>query len=76
MTQFGADERASGFGLARSVYVLVGSVGNVATGTLAGVSGWAVAYGLVAALMLVATGLVVGNEVGLPGRAIGRRTRR
>lgn len=61
---FGADERASGFGMARSVYVLVGSVGNVGTGTLADVGGWTVAYGFVGVLGLVAAGLVVGAEIG------------
>lgn len=64
VAQFGAAERASGFGMARSVYVFVGSVGNVATGTLADVSGWVIAYGVVAVLGIVAALLVIGNEVG------------
>lgn len=59
MTQFSVDERASGFGMARSLYVFVGSLGNVVTGTLADVSGWGVAYGVVVVLMTIAAGLAI-----------------
>jgi len=65
MTLFGSAERGSGFGMVRSIYVLVGSIGNVATGILAEVNGWLVAYGIAVVLMLVAVGLVIGSELDL-----------
>jgi predicted MFS family arabinose efflux permease len=64
---FDASERGSGFGMARTVYVLLGSVGNVVTGTLAERRGWVVAYGVVVVLMVVGVGLVVGRRVVQPG---------
>lgn len=70
IAQFAVDERGSGFGMARSIYVLLGSTGNVATGVLAEHSGWAVAYGVVVGLMLLATALVVGTETGLSRRVL------
>lgn len=72
VAQFDAAERASGFGMARSVYVFLGSVGNVATGALADVNGWVVAYGVVAVLGFAAALLVVGNEVGLSTKLVRR----
>lgn len=66
MAQFDATERASGFGTVRTVYVLLGSIGNVATGAIASASGWPLAYGTVGALLVVAALLVVGREVAGP----------
>ena len=62
MSQFPETDRASGFGMARTVFVLLGSVGNAVTGVLASRVGWGVAYGVVAALLLVAAGLVWGRR--------------
>jgi hypothetical protein len=56
MDHFPADERASGFGLVRTVYMLVGSLGSVVVGTLADTMGWFSAYGVV--VVLVAVGVL------------------
>jgi predicted MFS family arabinose efflux permease len=58
MNQFSDEDQASGFGAVRTVFVLLGSVGNAVTGVLAGRVGWAAAFGVVVALLLVAAGLV------------------
>jgi len=58
MAAFDAETRASGFGVVRTVFVLLGSVGNVATGALAEIAGWPVAYGVVGGFALLAAGLV------------------
>jgi len=58
MSQFPDEDQASGFGVVRTVFVLLGSVGNAVTGVLAGRVGWPAAFGVVVALLLVAAGLV------------------
>jgi MFS family permease len=63
MREFGPGEGGTGFGVVRTVFVLLGSVGNVATGVLADAAGWPVAYGVVVALLLVAAGLVCWNRL-------------
>ena len=63
MPEFAADERGTGFGLVRSAFVLLGSVGNAATGILAELGGWGLAYGLVVVLLVGAAALVVGNRL-------------
>jgi YNFM family putative membrane transporter len=62
MSQFPAADRASGFGVVRTVFVLLGSVSNVATGALATHVGWKAAYGVVVALLLLAAALVARNR--------------
>jgi YNFM family putative membrane transporter len=62
MLQFDQGEGGTGFGLVRTVFVLLGSVGNVATGWLAQVAGWPVAYGVVVGLLGLGAVLVVGNR--------------
>jgi MFS family permease len=44
-------ERAAGFGLVRTVYMLLGATGSVVVGTLADVVGWDVAFGALAVLL-------------------------
>lgn len=56
-------ERSTGFGLVRSIYVLLGSAGSVVTGVLADTAGWPVAFGIAAALLLVAAIAIVTNRV-------------
>jgi len=46
-------ERGTGFGLARTVFLLVGSLGSVVTGALADMFGWVSAFGLIIAMLLV-----------------------
>jgi predicted MFS family arabinose efflux permease len=63
MDHLAVGERGHGFGLIRSVNLLLGSTGSVVTGVLADAAGWTAAFGLLAALMLVPLGLVVGNRL-------------
>jgi MFS family permease len=65
MNYLAADERGTGFGLVRTVVLLVSSLGSGVTGALAGRLGWVAAYGLVAGLLAV---LVVALSV---NRALG-----
>jgi YNFM family putative membrane transporter len=63
MDHLAADERGTGFGLVRTVVLLVSSLGSGVTGTVAEAVGWFAAYGVVAALLAVLVALVVGNRV-------------
>ena len=59
----GADERAAGFGLVRTVYLLLGALGSVVVGALADVSGWTAAFGLLAALLAAEFLLVAWSAI-------------
>ncbi|WP_135821701.1 MFS transporter [Halostella litorea] len=60
MDELSDEEQGAGFGLVRTVYGVVGSLGSVATGTLADLFGWAVSFGVLTALLaLVFVALVV-----------------
>lgn len=61
MDQFSDDERGAGFGLVRTGFLFVSSLGSVTTGTLAGMFDWGVAYGSVAALLALGVGLLLVN---------------
>jgi MFS family permease len=52
-----------GFGLVRSIYMGIGSLGSLVTGTLATTMGWQVAYGLIAVMFLLASGTLVLNTL-------------
>jgi predicted MFS family arabinose efflux permease len=56
------DERGAGFGLVRTVFLLVSSLGSVLTGTLADAFSWPVAYGTVIVLFVGAVGLLAANR--------------
>lgn len=62
MRHLAADERTEGYGLVRSVYMLVGSTGSVITGTVADLAGWGAAYGLASVLIVAALGVVIANR--------------
>ncbi|MEF8772250.1 MFS transporter [Halodesulfurarchaeum sp.] len=62
MREFDDDERGTGFGLVRTVFILLGSVGNVATGVLADMFGWPVAYGVVVGLLCFGVAILVINR--------------
>jgi len=62
MREFGPEERGTGFGLVRTVFVFLGSVGNVLTGVLADVAGWPVAYGVVVGLLCLGAFLLAANR--------------
>jgi len=54
-------ERSAGFGLVRSVYGFIGALGSVATGLLADLFGWAVAFGVLAILLATVFAALVVN---------------
>jgi MFS transporter, YNFM family, putative membrane transport protein len=56
-------ERGAGFGLIRTVYGFIGALGSVATGTLADLFGWGVAFGVLAGLLALVFCALVVNEV-------------
>jgi MFS transporter, YNFM family, putative membrane transport protein len=61
-----ANERGGGFGLVRTVYLLIGSLGSVAVGLFADAFGWAVSFGMLMLLLaLVAVGLTINWTLGL-----------
>ena len=53
------EERNVGFGLVRTVYMLLGALGSVVTGALADVAGWGVAYGNLTAILAISTASIV-----------------
>ena len=53
MDHLADEERASGFGLVRTVYMGIGALGSGVVGTLADAAGWTVAFFLLAGLMAV-----------------------
>lgn len=63
MTLFSSDRLGTGFGLVRTTFVLLGSLGNV-TGVAVDLRGWLTAYGIVAVVLLTGMILVIGNHLG------------
>jgi predicted MFS family arabinose efflux permease len=63
MDLFSDAERGAWFGLVRTGFLLVSSLGSVTTGALADAFGWAVAYGTVAALLVLAVALIAANRL-------------
>jgi MFS family permease len=63
MREFADDERGTGFGLVRTTFVLLGSVGSAATGFLADTGGWPLAIGVIVVLLVLAAGLVTANRL-------------
>ena len=53
------DERGTGFGLVRTVYMVLGALGSVVTGVVVDLAGWAAAFGMLAVLMAVGTGILL-----------------
>ena len=51
----GVDERASGLGLVRSGYIILGATGSVAVGSAADLVGWGPAFGGLAAVLFAGT---------------------
>jgi predicted MFS family arabinose efflux permease len=62
MDHLAADERGTGFGLVRTVVLLVSSLGSGVTGTVAEAVGWFAAYALVGALLTALVALLVANR--------------
>ncbi|QLG61721.1 MFS transporter [Halorarum salinum] len=66
MDELSEPEQGIGFGLVRTVYLLVSSLGSVAVGFLADTYGWATSFWvLVALLALIVCSLVVNQALGL-----------
>lgn len=66
MDVLSAKERATGFGLVRSVYGIVAGLGPVGTGAVADVFGWGVSFAVLAALVaIVFCALVVNRALSL-----------
>lgn len=63
MDNLSAAERGTGFGLVRTVYMSLGSLGSVVTGIVVDAGGWVPAFGLLAALMLVGSLLLVAGQL-------------
>jgi MFS family permease len=61
MDHLGAAERGTGFGLVRTIVLLVSSLGSVVTGTVAETAGWLPAYGLVAGLLGIVVAVLAIN---------------
>ena len=55
-------ERGTGFGLVRTVVLLVSALGSAVTGVLADTVGWLAAYGVVAGLLALLVALLVANH--------------
>ncbi len=58
-----AAERGAGFGLIRTVYMIVAAGGSVVVGFLADAAGWSVAFGTVAGLLCVVVVALGVNEI-------------
>lgn len=56
-------ERGTGFGLVRTVFMVVASAGSVAVGWLADGVGWAAAFGVLASLLAVVVAVLVVDGV-------------
>ncbi|WP_129115502.1 MFS transporter [Halegenticoccus tardaugens] len=54
-------ERGVGFGLVRTVYMIVASAGSIAVGLFADLFGWAVSFGVLIALLAFVLCLLVAN---------------
>ncbi|MDQ2049476.1 MFS transporter [Natronolimnohabitans sp. A-GB9] len=66
LNAFSDEEQNAGFGLVRTVYMIVASLGSVVVGLLADLFGWAVAFGFLgAALAAVAIAIVINGALEL-----------
>ncbi|MFP8957694.1 MFS transporter [Natrialbaceae archaeon A-CW3] len=63
MDSLSREEQGTGFGLVRTVYMSLGSLGSVVTGVLVDIAGWQVAFGLLVVLMATGTILLAGSQV-------------
>lgn len=61
MDRFADSNQGKHFGLARTVFMMVGSLGNVTVGMLADVAGWLPAFGLLMVFAVVVIAALVAN---------------
>lgn len=62
MDHLSADEQGVGFGLIRTVYMVVASTGSVVVGLLADLFGWTVSFGALVALLSAVVLMIGGNH--------------
>lgn len=63
------ETQGSAFGLARTVYMLLGSLGSVVTGTVADYAGWTAAFGLLVCLLVAGAAVMVVRRPRPPASA-------
>jgi MFS family permease len=63
MDRLEGPERGYGFGLVRTSYILISSLGSVVVGTVAEISGWGLGFGILAVLLASALLLIAGSRV-------------
>ncbi|GAB3416820.1 MFS transporter [Haloparvum alkalitolerans] len=63
MDNLGAAERGAGFGLVRTVYMVMGATGSVVVGALSDAAGWGVAFGLLAGVMALGLTVLAANRL-------------
>jgi YNFM family putative membrane transporter len=63
MDVLGASEKGIGFGLVRTVYMLVGASGSVVVGTAADVFGWKIAFALLSGVTATVLTVIVLNRL-------------
>ncbi|WP_254546891.1 MFS transporter [Halomarina pelagica] len=62
MDLFSDAQRGTAYGLVRTIYMFVGSLGSAVTGILADTAGWAAAYGVVGAVLGLAVVCIAANR--------------
>ncbi|MDG5821507.1 MFS transporter [Natronococcus sp. A-GB7] len=66
LQELSAEEQNAGFGLVRTVYMIVAALGSVVVGALTDLFGWAVSFGFLAALLgAVGLALALNSLLGL-----------
>ncbi|MFC4440381.1 MULTISPECIES: MFS transporter [Natrialbaceae] len=63
MDNLSAEERNTGFGLVRTVYLILGSLGSVVVGFLSDIFGWLVAFGALTVLSLAVLVAIVITSI-------------
>lgn len=61
--EFSAEEENTGFGLVRSVYMIIASLGSVVVGLLADLFGWMISFGFLGFLLLIVSAMVILNKL-------------
>jgi MFS family permease len=61
--RLGQSERGAGFGLVRTIYLFLSSLGSVVTGTFADLMGWPMAFGAIVGLLVFAATLLIINKL-------------
>ena len=69
MDALAGESQGSAFGLARTVYMFLGSLGSVVTGTVADYAGWVAALGLLVCLLVAGVAAMAGRRFGPLGSA-------